>query len=427
MPVYTSNSNGNHSKRDPPSLSLSVDEIVEYFQQHNVLDDDLSSSPSSPSSSYSDSASYAGDDSDSCFEVKLCVDGRAKPNPGTTGSWGAFSFVMSSGKAYEPVTDMLEARGKLGIVTNNQAEYLSLIHGWELVGRQLDILCIPRGLARVRVYTCSELLAFQMAGTYAVENPTLQAFYKIAATYASEFARVSYVAVRGDSDDVLAQLLGHVSDLSHFALHREHFSLLRNTVVWRPALTNLVRVHAFGLRTVASHDVASVGAGDHCLVDLSFLHSVKGRKTRFCYIPDPEPLFHVQSAFPLSAVQGNGSLVMTVVGTICMKLTTMWPKKRDNPDSFQSITNWVHALVVHGLPVPIHVAVKDDGRSQEEDRNRDYGLGSGSFVPKKLMLRAGHVIPFAMEGLPRGTWKEHAFWTRGRSDVKEEDVGETSD
>lgn len=355
------------------------------------------------------------------------MDGRAKPNPGTTGSWGAFSFIMSYGKEYEPVTDMSEARGKLGIVTNNQAEYLSLIHGLELVGRHLDTLKIPRKLARVRVYTSSELVAFQMADTHAVKNPILQAFYKVAATYASEFARVLYVAVRCDSDDVLAQLLGHVSDLSHFALHRERFLLLQNTVLWRPALTNLVRVHAFGVRTVASHDFGSVGAGNHCLVDLSFLQSAKGRKSRYCYIPDPKPLFHVQSAYPLSAVQRDGWLVMTVVGRICMKLTAMWPRKRDNPDSFQSITNCVQALVVHGLPVPVHVAVRDDGRSQKRVCNVGLGPGSGSFVPGRVRLKAVHVIPFAMESLPEGAWKKHAFWTRSRGDVKEEDVDERYD
>lgn len=67
----------------------------------------------------------------------------------------------------------------LGLVTNNQAEYMALIRGLEEARRL--------GWRSVKVYTDSELLAKQISASYKVRDETLKGLFQQAISLLSSF------------------------------------------------------------------------------------------------------------------------------------------------------------------------------------------------------------------------------------------------
>ena len=92
------------------------------------------------------------------MKAKLSTDGGARGNPGPA----AYGYVLEA----EDGT-VLDARGeKIGVATNNVAEYRALIAGLE---KALE-LAVPE----VEVVSDSELLVKQMTGEYRVKNEALK-------------------------------------------------------------------------------------------------------------------------------------------------------------------------------------------------------------------------------------------------------------
>ena len=92
------------------------------------------------------------------MSVKLFTDGGARGNPGPA----AFGYVLEA-----PDGSVLAAHGeKIGIATNNVAEYSALIAGLEKA--------IELGLSVVEVVSDSQLMVKQMQGEYKVKNEALQ-------------------------------------------------------------------------------------------------------------------------------------------------------------------------------------------------------------------------------------------------------------
>jgi ribonuclease HI len=90
--------------------------------------------------------------------VKLFTDGGARGNPGPA----AYGYVLEADDG-----TVLAAHGeKIGIATNNVAEYSALIAGLE---KALEL-----GLPEVTVVSDSELMVKQMRGEYRVKNEALQ-------------------------------------------------------------------------------------------------------------------------------------------------------------------------------------------------------------------------------------------------------------
>ncbi len=117
-------------------------------------------------------------------ECEAYVDGASSGNPGPA----AYAYVIrAGGRVYR-------AAGRLGVATNNVAEYQALIR---CLRRALQIGC--RGIV---IYSDSELLVRQMNGEYAVRSPHLIPLHEEARRLASGFAsfRISHVPREANSE-----------------------------------------------------------------------------------------------------------------------------------------------------------------------------------------------------------------------------------
>lgn len=95
------------------------------------------------------------------MKLVLHVDGGARGNPGPA----AIGVVVS-----EPGGEVLdELAERIGVATNNVAEYTAVIRGLERA-RQLDA-------SEVEIVGDSELVARQLAGAYKVKHPQLRPLY----------------------------------------------------------------------------------------------------------------------------------------------------------------------------------------------------------------------------------------------------------
>jgi ribonuclease HI len=113
--------------------------------------------------------------------LTIHTDGASRGNPGEA----AYAYVIS--RDGEP--DVEEA-GRLGEMTNNQAEYTALVRALE---HALDL-----GPAHtVHLYSDSELMVKQMRGEYRVKNEELRGLYERARELADRFeGGVSFRHVR---------------------------------------------------------------------------------------------------------------------------------------------------------------------------------------------------------------------------------------
>lgn len=102
----------------------------------------------------------------------LYIDGASRNNPGVAGA--GIYLVKNS----EPV---LKKGIFLGIKTNNQAEYLSLLMGLLFAGKYIG----PTDKLLIR--SDSELLVRQVKGIYAVKNSNLRSLYCFAQELLSKF------------------------------------------------------------------------------------------------------------------------------------------------------------------------------------------------------------------------------------------------
>jgi ribonuclease H / adenosylcobalamin/alpha-ribazole phosphatase len=100
---------------------------------------------------------------------------------------------------------VLAAHGeRIGIATNNVAEYSALIAGLE---KALE-LAVPE----VEVISDSELLVKQMNGEYRVKNAALRELSTRAATLARQIGTVSYRAVRREHNELADRLVNEALD-----------------------------------------------------------------------------------------------------------------------------------------------------------------------------------------------------------------------
>jgi ribonuclease HI len=132
------------------------------------------------------------------MKARLFTDGGARGNPGPA----AFGYVLEA----EDGT-VLAAKGeRIGVATNNVAEYRALIAGLE---KALE-LAVPE----VEVVSDSELLVKQMNGEYKVKNEALRGLSIQASQLAREIGRVSYTAVRREHNEEADRLVNEALDAS---------------------------------------------------------------------------------------------------------------------------------------------------------------------------------------------------------------------
>ncbi|HEY2544029.1 MAG TPA: ribonuclease HI family protein [Gaiellaceae bacterium] len=130
------------------------------------------------------------------MKAKLFTDGGARGNPGPA----AYGYVIEG----EDGTVLAAHGERIGVATNNVAEYRALIAGLE---KALE-LAVPE----VEVVSDSELLVKQMNGEYRVKNAALQQLSLQASRLAREIGRVSYTAVRREHNELADRLVNEALD-----------------------------------------------------------------------------------------------------------------------------------------------------------------------------------------------------------------------
>lgn len=130
------------------------------------------------------------------MKARLSTDGGARGNPGPA----AFGYVVEA----EDGTVLAEHGERIGVATNNVAEYRALIAGLERA--------IALGVDEVDVVSDSELLVKQMRGEYRVKNAALQQLSIRASRLASEIGNVTYTAVRREHNELADRLVNEALD-----------------------------------------------------------------------------------------------------------------------------------------------------------------------------------------------------------------------
>ena len=130
------------------------------------------------------------------MKATLFTDGGARGNPGPA----AYGYVLEADDG-----TLLAAHGeRIGVATNNVAEYRALIAGLE---KALEL-----GLDEVGVVSDSELLVKQMTGEYRVKNAALQKLHGEAERVARRIGDVSYKAVRREHNELADRLVNEALD-----------------------------------------------------------------------------------------------------------------------------------------------------------------------------------------------------------------------
>jgi len=128
--------------------------------------------------------------------AKLSTDGGARGNPGPA----AYGYVLED----EDGTVLAAHGERIGIATNNVAEYSALIAGLEKA--------IELGLDEVEVVSDSELMVKQMRGEYRVKNEALQELWSRARRLAGQVGSVGYTAVRREHNKLADKLVNEALD-----------------------------------------------------------------------------------------------------------------------------------------------------------------------------------------------------------------------
>jgi ribonuclease HI len=129
-------------------------------------------------------------------KARLYTDGGARGNPGPA----AFAYVLEA----EDGTVLASHGEKIGVATNNVAEYRALVAGLE---RAVEL-----GVRELEVVSDSELLVKQMRGEYRVKNEALRDLSRQAARLAGKLTKVEYRHILREHNELADRLVNEALD-----------------------------------------------------------------------------------------------------------------------------------------------------------------------------------------------------------------------
>ena len=130
------------------------------------------------------------------MKAKLSTDGGARGNPGPA----AYGYVLED----EDGTVLAAHGERIGVATNNVAEYSGLFAGLEKAAELV--------VDEVDVVSDSELMVKQMTGEYRIKNEALQDLAADARRAARRIGKVSYRAVRREHNELADRLVNEALD-----------------------------------------------------------------------------------------------------------------------------------------------------------------------------------------------------------------------
>ena len=129
----------------------------------------------------------------------LFVDGASRGNPGES-SVGVIAFPIAKMSHQKPI---FQSGQYIGIKTNNEAEYTSLIVGMKL--------CIEHNISDCSVFMDSQLVICQMQGVYKVKKQHLKELHMKVKILEQKIHQVSYAHISRDQNY-------KADDLANYAL-----------------------------------------------------------------------------------------------------------------------------------------------------------------------------------------------------------------
>ena len=128
--------------------------------------------------------------------LHIHIDGGSRGNPGDAG----FGVHVSTPEG-KTVAGLY---GYLGRATNNVAEYQALIHALRYA--------LARGAERVKLFSDSELVVRQVAGTYKVKHPDMIPLHREAKLLLGRFREATLAHVRREQNKEADRLANQALD-----------------------------------------------------------------------------------------------------------------------------------------------------------------------------------------------------------------------
>ncbi len=122
-----------------------------------------------------------------CFAF---IDGASRGNPGES----AFAVILGNEKG----EIFYQCAGRIGIATNNEAEYRALLEALRLL--------LERRIRRVTIFSDSQLLVNHLRGRYKVHSPHLYPLFKEAQERIAQFEHFSMVHIPREENTLADRL-----------------------------------------------------------------------------------------------------------------------------------------------------------------------------------------------------------------------------
>lgn len=334
--------------------------------------------------------------------VDLYIHGQSYVQYNGETLWGAsleITVIPPSSSLVSPTTHMLELTGVCGAMSNPAAEFIALISGLRAIIRHLATVPISPLLSTVRVLSENEDFVRLMRRRARLNTPNLSTLTAIYTGLRSRFHVLQFYPTQHDQCGYITRMAHrHRNPVRATKLSTPSFAACarpRERVVYYPSLLGLVDATVFGQAVRASHDVGTHGRDPRTLIDAHFLAASLD--------VGPISLRNLADPYPITVVLGRVS--MTVLGTIELPVSVAWPRRGG---LYPAVTQWVSAVVVDALPVPLHVSTSD--------------------VERPLFTREGPVcsidlqkMPFSRVSVPR-PFADHSFWSCDASSFNGKEV-----
>ncbi len=129
--------------------------------------------------------------------IEVYIDGGSRGNPGNA----AIGFVV-----YRDGSEIYRLGKKIGVTTNNRAEYTALIEALKYLLRTAD------NNEKITIISDSELIVNQINGKYKVKSRSIAPLYKEAIGLLKNFKNIELIHVKRENNRVSDWILNRILD-----------------------------------------------------------------------------------------------------------------------------------------------------------------------------------------------------------------------
>lgn len=134
------------------------------------------------------------------MKLTIYTDGASRGNPGKA----SYGYIIKTDKGV-----ILHEEGKrLGIKTNNFAEYSGVLSAFEYIHKKYS----DRGNIEVLVLADSQLVVRQLSGRYKVKSANLKNLYGQIKEFEGRFSKVSYKSIPREENFIADRLANQALD-----------------------------------------------------------------------------------------------------------------------------------------------------------------------------------------------------------------------